>query len=93
VDVIVNSPLNPKMVEYDLLELADDEEFFPSYQAAPVVRAEFLRAYPDAEAAIRGLAGRIDNPTAARLNYLVEVKGEDPREVAHMFLHDLQRRP
>jgi glycine betaine/choline ABC-type transport system substrate-binding protein len=89
IDAIVHFPLHPSMITYQLTELEDDQGLFPSYEAAPVVRGEYLRAHPEAEKAIARLAGRVDNRTAARLNYEVEVEGVDPRTAAMAFVSDL----
>lgn len=92
VDVVVDFVVHPRIVADGLQVLHDDRGFFPAYEAAPVSRGTFLRANPEAAEAIARLAGRIDNLTAARLTYRVEVEGADPRDVAKAFVTELGSR-
>lgn len=73
-------------ISADLVMLEDDEQFFPKYYAAPIVRADTLKKYPELEDILSKLAGRIDNKTMAQLNYEVDEKGRQAAEVAGEFL-------
>ena len=46
VDVIPAFTTDGRIAAYDLVPLDDDRHFFPPYFAAPVVRIETLRRYP-----------------------------------------------
>ncbi len=74
------------LIRYPLQVLEDDRGFFPPYNAAPVVRGETLRKYPQLAKALDLLAFRIPDETMIRLNYEVEEKGRGFREVARDFL-------
>jgi glycine betaine/choline ABC-type transport system substrate-binding protein len=88
-DVIIDFPVNPRMVSLDLRELRDDRSYFAPYFAAPVVRGSFLRAHPSAREAIQRLAGRLDNRRAAEMNHAVEMQGRAAEAVAADLLREL----
>ena len=71
---------------YDLLVLKDDKQFFPNYTMAPVVRKQSLERHPNLAAYLGSLAAVLDNETMARLNGLIDVKGNQITEVASDFL-------
>jgi len=74
------------LLRYPLRVLADDRGFFPPYNAAPLVRGETLRAYPEIREALAPLAFAIPDSTMIRLNHAVEEGGRSFREVARGFL-------
>ncbi len=88
VDVLVDFPVHPAVHQHDLVELTDNRDFFGAYQAAPVVRRDFLERYPGAREVIGRLAGRLDNRTMARLNFAVEVEGLPSAAVALAWLQE-----
>ncbi|MFI5363918.1 MAG: glycine betaine ABC transporter substrate-binding protein, partial [Elusimicrobiota bacterium] len=69
--------------------LADDKSYFPSYEAAAVVREEALRRWPGAAAALERLSGRLDDATMRRLNFEVAQKKRSPETVSREFLESL----
>lgn len=93
VDVITAFKTEPKIDEYDLTVLEDDKNFFPPYDAAPVVRQEVLDANPDLEDTINLLAesGVFSDETMSKLNGKVNTEGKKEKDVAIEFLkeHDL----
>jgi len=86
VDVICAFATDGRIAAYDLRPLDDDRGFFPPYYAAPVVREETLRTYPEVREALDLLAGRLDDDTMRRLNYEVDERKRTPRDVAAGFL-------
>jgi osmoprotectant transport system permease protein len=66
--------------------LQDDNAIFPPYDAAPVVRNEVLKQYPELEEALNHLAGQINDSTMTVLNYRVDFRKEAPEKVARDFL-------
>jgi len=88
VDVICAFSTDGRINAYDLLPLEDDKHFFPPYQAAPVVRAEALKRYPEIKKVLQLLAGTINNRVMQQLNYDVDEKKESPELVAKKFLQD-----
>jgi len=89
VDVIAAYTTDGRLPDLDLVLLEDDRSFFPPYRAAPVVDLDLLEANPEIESIINQLAGTIDENEMAGLNYLVDVEGQDPSNVARNYLEDL----
>ena len=82
VDVIDGYSTDGLIDRFDLVVLADDLDFFPPYQAAPVVGRDLWQARPDAVRALSELAGMLDEELMRRLNRRVEVDGEELAVVA-----------
>ena len=57
--------------------------------AAPLVRGETLRKYPEIGTALDKLTGKISDEIMAELNYLVDEKKQPPSQVAREFLQKL----
>jgi len=66
--------------------LIDDLEFFPPYNAAPLVRGVVLRQHPELRAVLQRLAFAIDDRTMIELNFAVEEDGRAFGDVAREFL-------
>jgi len=86
VDVISAFVTDGRIRAYDLFPLEDDSLFFPPYYAAPVVRLDIVKKYPDVEKVLLQIAGIIDNSTMQQLNYEVDEKKQSPEEVARKYL-------
>ena len=74
------------LLQYDLVVLEDDLNYFPPYYAAPIVRPEILVTYPELEAVLDQLTGILDDDTMRDLNYQVDVLKMNPKDVAIEFL-------
>ena len=85
VTLIDASSTDARLGSLHLTGLTDDQHFFPSYQCAPLARADLATREPAAVAALLSLAGRIDLPTMRRLNALV-LSGASDAQVASDFL-------
>ena len=70
----------------DLLVLEDDRGFFPAYNAAPVIYTKTLGEYPELEAVLEQVADKLDDETMRSLNLLVDVRGEEPEQVAYDWM-------
>lgn len=86
VDLVDTYTTDGKLLRYDVVVLEDDRDFFPPYDAAPLVRRETLDAHPELGEALRALAFRIDDATMRKLNHEVEEGGGDFAGVARRFL-------
>lgn len=86
VDVISAFATEGRIPAFDLVILEDDKQFFPPYDAAPIIRMEVLEEYPELEELLNSLAGRIDDLKMGELNALVDLEGQDPEDVARDFL-------
>lgn len=86
IDVIDAYTTDGKLLRYPLRVLEDDRGFFPPYNAAPLIRGETLRAYPELLPLFERLAFRVPDRVMIELNHAVEERGRDFREVAREFL-------
>lgn len=86
VDVIDAFSTDGLLKKFNLVILEDDKNYFPSYFCAPVVRKETLDRYPVIAEVLSRLEGQISNEEMTEMNYLVDEKLMDPKDVAREFL-------
>lgn len=86
VDLVDTYTTDGKLLRYDVVVLEDDRDFFPPYDAAPLVRRQTLEAHPEIEDVLRLLAFRIDDTKMRKLNHEVEDNDGDFAGVARAFL-------
>jgi osmoprotectant transport system substrate-binding protein len=89
VDLIAGNSTDGQIAALHLFALADDRHYFPSYEAAPVVREAALRHHPEIRAALAELAGTISDSAMRHMNYEVDVEHRTAAEVARAFLAEL----
>ncbi|HLQ96030.1 MAG TPA: glycine betaine ABC transporter substrate-binding protein [Pseudogracilibacillus sp.] len=87
-DVVLAYSTDPRIVEYDLQLLEDDENFFPPYDAVPMVREEVLENEPGIEDAIEPLFGAFDEEQISILSGKVDNDGEQIEDVATEYLEE-----
>ncbi len=88
VDVIDAFATDGRIPAFNLQVLEDDKNFFPSYQAAPVVRKDTLKKYPEIETALNLLAGKLTDSEMARLNAQVDLDKRSAKDVANTWLKE-----
>ena len=86
VDVIDAYATDGQLVVFDLIILEDDKEFFPPYDAVPLVRQDTIDKYPEIRDALNLLGGILDDQTMQTLNAKVDSEGLKAETVAHDFL-------
>ena len=86
IDVMVIFTTDGQLSVSDVTVLKDDKQFYPSYLCGNVIRNEVLRKHPELKKELNKLAGKITDSDMAKMNYEVETKGKEPREVAQEFL-------
>jgi osmoprotectant transport system permease protein len=86
VDLIAGDATSGLIRALDLVALEDTRQYFPPYDAVPVVRAETLLRHPDVRRAIDRLGGRITATHMREMNYRVEALRQAPADVARAFL-------
>lgn len=86
VDVIDGFATDGRIPAYHLVALEDNENFFPPYYAAPLVRKESLEKYPGIKKALEKLEGMIDDAAMQKMNFEVDEHERSPAEVARDFL-------
>ncbi|SDI22275.1 osmoprotectant transport system substrate-binding protein [Alteribacillus persepolensis] len=87
-DVVLAYSSDGRIKEFDLKVLEDDRQFFPPYDTSPVIQNEVLKQYPEIQEITNKLAGEIPTEKMQELNYLVDVKLQNPEQVARDFLEE-----
>lgn len=85
-DVAVAFGTDGQISAFNLVVLEDDQNLFPPYQVAPVVRQQTLDANPKVAEALNALAPKLTDDTMRRLNYEVDGNKREPADVAKEFL-------
>ena len=85
VDLINGNSTDGQISRLGLVVLKDDLQYFPPYEAAPIVRQETLKKYPKLRQAIAQLVGRISADEMRQLNYLVEGELRNIKDVVRQF--------
>jgi len=89
VDVIEVFTTDGQLADYDVRVLEDDLDFFPVYQAAPLMRADAVERHPELTTVVESLAGKLDEETMQELNRRVDLQGQSPAAVARGALAEL----
>lgn len=87
VDMIAGNTTDGLIPALDLFALQDDRHYFPPYEAVAVIRQETLSRHPEVARALDDLAGKISDQDMQQLNYAVDGKHRDIKEVVREFLH------
>src|ERR1700744_2589190 len=85
-DVISGYSTDGRLKAYNLIVLNDDKNIFPPYYAAPIIREDALRKFPDLEKTLNLLSGRINDSVMTELNYRTDYLHQSPERVAGDFL-------
>lgn len=88
VDIVLAYSTDPRLKEYDLVTLEDDKQFFPPFDASPVIRGEVAKEHPEIQQVVQELIGKIDAQTMIDLSYQVDIEKKSEREVAMKYLED-----
>ncbi len=86
VDVVAGNSTDGLIKTFDLKVLEDNKDYFPPYQAVPVVRKAVLDEYPQLRTAIEQLSGTISEDDMRQMNYEVDGQFRKPADVAREFL-------
>ena len=88
-DITMGFNTNPKILQWDLVVLEDDERFFPVYNPAPMVRGETLESVSEMAEPLNTIAGELDTETIRALNKAVAIDEEKTDDVVESFLQDI----
>lgn len=86
VDLIAGNSTDGLISALDLVQLEDDRHYFPPYEAVILIRRDTLERVPAAKEALALLEGRLSTEEMRRLNYEVDGKKRDKREVAREWI-------
>lgn len=76
------------IMEYDLVVLEDDLQFFPPYHGVVLIRNEIAEKHPELLEILGRLEGLLTDEIMRDLNFRVVVMGESPELVAETFLRE-----
>ncbi|MDB9319741.1 glycine betaine ABC transporter substrate-binding protein [Nodularia spumigena] len=85
VDMVAGNSTDGQISRLGLVVLQDDKQYFPPYEAAPIVRKATLDKYPQLRTAINQLSGKIRSDEMRQLNNLVEGELQDIKTVVREF--------
>ncbi|MCS6804352.1 MAG: glycine betaine ABC transporter substrate-binding protein [Acidobacteriota bacterium] len=85
VDIVAGNSTDGLIASLDLVVLEDDRHYFPPYEAAPVVRRQTLERHPALRQALHQLGGCISAEQMRQLNYQVDGRQRDVRQVVQEF--------
>lgn len=88
-DVGMGFNTNPKIIKWDLEVLEDDEQFFPVYNPAPMIKSEVLESAQGIEEPLNSIANELDTETIRSLNKRVAIDEEKTDDVVESFLTDI----
>jgi osmoprotectant transport system substrate-binding protein len=86
VDLIAGNTTDGLIPVFDFFVLQDDRNYFPPYEAVPVIRRQTISLHPEVGQALAELAGQISDQDMQRLNYSVDGEHRDIKEVVREFL-------
>jgi osmoprotectant transport system permease protein len=86
VDLIAGNSTEGRIATLDLFQLADDRHYFPPYEAVYLVRQDSLGRVPALREVIDKLANAISTDDMRRLNYEIDGKRRDPKEVVREWI-------
>jgi osmoprotectant transport system substrate-binding protein len=87
VDLVAGNSTDGLLSARDLVILADDKQYFPPYEAVPIIRSETETRHPEVGAAIAELGGKISDEEMRKMNFAVDGQHRDAADVAREFLH------
>ncbi|MFZ4450968.1 ABC transporter substrate-binding protein [Salibacterium aidingense] len=88
IDVLVGYGTDGRIPALNFVTLEDDKEYFPPYDAVPIMRADFVEEHPEVEEALQVLADGISEQEMAEMNTRVDMEDEQPSAVAEEFLKE-----
>ncbi|CAH1856809.1 ABC transporter permease/substrate-binding protein [Convivina intestini] len=86
VDVTDAYTTDPEIKEYNLKVLEDNNNFFPPYQAAPLMKTTFAKAHPQVVKSLKRLSNQVTTQEMQTMNYQVTVQKQKASTVAHQYL-------
>ncbi|GGB00494.1 ABC transporter permease/substrate-binding protein [Macrococcus hajekii] len=89
-DLIDAYSTDAELKKYDMVVLQDDQNLFPPYQGAPLLKKETVEKYPEVADALNELSGHITDEEMQQMNYDVAYKKKKAADVAHDYLKKQQ---
>lgn len=87
VDLIAGNSTDGRIAALDLVQLEDDRRYFPPYEAVLLVRRDSLARVPPLTEVLSKLAGAITTDEMRKLNYEVDGRKRDKKNVVREWLN------
>lgn len=88
-DIGVGFNTDPRIIQFDLQVLKDDEKFFPVYNAAPMVRMPTLEDNPSIREPLNAVSETLTTDQMRKLNKRVALDKVNPQTVAKEYLDEV----
>jgi osmoprotectant transport system substrate-binding protein len=85
VDIVAGNATDAQIGHFGMTILEDDKDYFPPYEAVPVVRREVLDSRPEMKRLVDRIGGRINAATMQKLNYAVDGEHRNVADVIREF--------
>jgi osmoprotectant transport system substrate-binding protein len=85
VDMVAGNSTDGPIRALGFVVLEDDRDYFPPYEAVPLVREDSLQRHPEIQLAMDRLAGKVSAEEVQAMNDAVDGKHEDVGEVVRQF--------
>lgn len=89
VDLVAGNSTDGLLSSLDLTVLQDDKRYFPPYEAAAVVRKETFQKHPELREVLDQLGSTLSEAKMRELNYRVDGKKEEVKQVVQEFLRSV----
>ncbi|OLP16012.1 ABC transporter substrate-binding protein [Leptolyngbya sp. 'hensonii'] len=85
VDMVAGNATDGLIASLKLVVLQDDRQYFPPYEAVPVIRRQTLNRHPELGKVLQELGNQISEADMRRLNYQVDGEKQEVRQVVQAF--------
>jgi osmoprotectant transport system substrate-binding protein len=85
VDIVAGNATDAQIAHFGMVILEDDKDYFPPYEAVPVVRQEALESHPELQRLVDRLGGRLTAATMQKLNYAVDGEHRNAADVVREY--------
>ncbi len=86
VDLIAGNSTDGRIAALDLVQLEDDRHYFPPYEAVFMTRQDSLARVPELREVLQKLGGAISTDEMRKLNYEVDSRKRDKKNVVREWL-------
>ena len=85
VDLVAGNSTDGLIEALNLVALEDDRDYFPRYDAVPILRKSTLDRFPQLRDDLRELGGKISESDIRKMNYAIDVLHRDTAAVVQEF--------
>jgi osmoprotectant transport system substrate-binding protein len=85
VDLVAGNSTDGLIDALNLVALEDDRQYFPRYDAVPIIRKSTLDRFPQLRAVLSELGSKISESEIRKMNYAIDVMHRDPVGVVQEF--------